>query len=83
MDFVYSSTIFIFTIDSNLDGAFLKVSLSFDCGILTPYKNERICSEYGDWVIPFYEYIFFFLGFRLPFSAFEIEVRKHAVIAPS
>lgn len=54
-DFVYSSTISIFAREGSLDGSFLDVGPSSGLGVLTPDKHERICSECGDFVIPFYE----------------------------
>lgn len=46
-------------------------------------ENERICSEYGDCPIPFYECTFQVLGLRLPFNAFKMKVIKHMVLNSS
>lgn len=83
VDLVYSSTIYVFARDGNLDGEFLNVCPSLDRGVLTPNEDERICNEYGYCVVPFYECNFSVLGLRLPFTAFDIEVLKHMVMTPS
>lgn len=83
VELVYSSIISIFFIDDNLDGAFLDVGPSSDSDVLTPNKNERMCSEYGDYVIPFYGCTFSVMGICLSFSVFDIYVFKHLVMTPS
>ena len=80
MDPVYSSTVSFFFIDGNIDGVFLEIGPSYDWGVLTSDENEKLCSEYGNCTIPFYECIFSILGFFLPFIAFEVKVLKHLVI---
>lgn len=83
MDYVYSSTIYVCSRDGNLDGAFPEVSPSSDWGVLTPYENDIICSEYGGCAIPFYECTFSILGLDIPFTTFETEVSKHLVMVVS
>lgn len=58
VDFVYSSSVFVFPSNGSLDRAFLEVFPSFDWGTLTPTKDERISSKYGDCGIPFYQWTF-------------------------
>lgn len=82
MDSVYSSTISIFVRDGNLDGAFLEVVSSSDWGVLTPSDNVRICSEYDNYIILFYECTFSILGLCLSYTVFEIDVLKHLVMVP-
>lgn len=62
---------------------FIEVGSSSDWGFLTPNGNERICSEYCDCTILFYECIFLVLVICPPFTTFEIKVLKHLVMAPS
>lgn len=61
------------------DGIFCVVIPYSHWGCLTPSENERICREYGDCDIHFYERTFLVLGFCLPFSIFDIEVLNHMV----
>lgn len=63
--------------------AFLDVGPPSDWGVLTPGKNDRICSRYGECATSFYECIFSILGLRLPFNVFEVEVLKHLIVATS
>lgn len=74
VDTAYSSTIFVFSKEGNINGVFLGVGTSSYLGFLTPSQNDYISSEYGDCVIPFYECTFSVLGLLLPFNAFEMEV---------
>lgn len=82
-DSVYSSSVSVFAREGNLDGAFLEVVPYLDWGALTFDENERICNEYGDYAIPFYECIFSIQGLRLPFTVFKMEVLKQLIVAPS
>lgn len=82
MDYVYSSIVF-FAKGGNLDGTVFEVGPFLDWSALTPNENERICSEYGDYAIPFYKCTFSILGLRLPFTTFETNVLKHLVLALS
>lgn len=71
---VYSSILSAFTKVGGLDDAFIEVGSSSSYGILIITEDERICDEYGDCVIPFYECTLFFVGLLLPLSAFELEI---------
>lgn len=75
VDFVYTSVVSFFAREGNLDETFLDVGPFMNWGVLAPSKNERICSEYGDCVNPFYERIFSIL----PFNDFEMGVLKHLI----
>lgn len=39
--------------------------------------------QYGRCVIPFHEFIFSLVGYRIPFNEFEISVLNHLLISPS
>lgn len=49
MESAYSSYVFVFTKEGNLD-----IGPSSNWGVLTPIENDRIYNEYNDCVIPFY-----------------------------
>lgn len=44
---------------------------------------KRICSEYDECTIPFYECTFSITGLCLPFNNFKIEILNHLMISPS
>jgi hypothetical protein len=55
-----------------------------DWQILTPGLGKRICSNYKPLgKIPMYQIAFEHLGYRLPFTDFEVAVFRHLDLAPS
>lgn len=83
VDSAYSYIIFVFAKVGGLDDTFIEFNPSSYQGVLTPTKDERICSKYGDCTVPFYECYFSVLGFCLPFTSFKKEVLKHLAMAHS
>lgn len=68
---------------SSLEGDFLDVGPSSDWGEFISEEDKRIRSEYGEYVIPFYECTFSILGLHLPFNDLEIEVLNYLIISHS
>lgn len=69
VDPVYSSIIFLFFKEGNIDGAFIEGGPSLHWGFLTSNENKRICNEYDDCVILFYDFTFLVMGLRIYFLA--------------
>lgn len=80
---VYSSTLSIFTTEGGLDNAFLKVGEQSLWGSTTPVEDDKICSEYDGCIISLYECFFSTMGVHLPFTAYEVGVFNHIMVAPS
>lgn len=80
-DSVYSSTLSAFTKEGSLDKVFLKMEEPFFWGSTIPVEDDIICNEYGGDTIPFY--VFITLGVHLPFTAFEVDVFNHLMVAHS
>lgn len=83
MDFVYYSNVSTFANAGGLDDSFMEVCSSSVWGILSPYENKRVCDRYVTYTIPFYECVFSFMGFRLSFTAFVMQIHKYLVMDPS
>lgn len=47
-----------FTCKCSLKRAFLNIGPSFEWGVLIPQEDKRICNEYDECAIPFYECVF-------------------------
>lgn len=45
--------------------------------------TKRLCSSFDGCLVPFHEFLFSRLRFRLPFNDFEVEVLNHLRITPS
>lgn len=82
-DSVYSSTVSAFTKEGSLDKAFLEVGEPFFWGSTIPVEDDIVCIEYGGDTIPLYECIFTTLGVHMPFTAFEVDVFNHLMMAHS
>jgi hypothetical protein len=54
-----------------------------DWEILLPKNADRICSRFPRDRFPMYEAIFKEVGFRLPFSSFQISVLEWLEVCPS
>lgn len=59
-----------------------KVGSPSDCKISRIPIDKRVCHEFKECYIPFYECIFEKLGVRLPLTTFENEVLYHLRIPP-
>lgn len=69
VDPVYSSIIFKFFKEGNIDRAFLEGGPSLHKGFLTSNENKRICNEYDDCIILFYDCTFLVMGLPIYFLA--------------
>jgi len=54
-----------------------------DCEITLPTTTNRICSRFSANHIPMYEAVFQEVGFRLPFSPFQMSVFEWLELCPS
>lgn len=63
--------------------AFIKMDSSSNWGVLPPEGDRKICIKYDGCVILLHEYMFSFIGFRLPFNDFEVGILNHSIISPS
>lgn len=80
--YVFSLSASIFTKEGNLDGEFSDVGEPSPRRAV-PRTKDKIYNEYGNCTIHLYEYIFSSMGVRLSFIAFEVEVLKFLMVAPS
>lgn len=66
-----------------MDKAFSDMGESLFWVLTTSGEDDRICSEYGNYIIPLYQYLFSTLGIRLPFNAFEVGIFNYLMVASS
>lgn len=52
----------IFARAGSLEKAFLDIGPFSDWGVFIPDEDKRICSDYGECVIPFYKCFFSIIG---------------------
>lgn len=56
---------------ANMESAYIDVGSSSDWFVFNVDSTKRICNSFDGYSIPFYEYFFSKLKFRLPFNDFE------------
>lgn len=57
-----------FACEGTLDHTPINVYPSSDCGVLSPYEDKRICSQYDECVILFHECLFSPIGCHFHFQ---------------
>ncbi|XP_058786440.1 uncharacterized protein LOC131661054 [Vicia villosa] len=72
----------------SLSGAFREVeergpSDELNFQVVCPSADERICSHFHGDSFAMYEYVFRELGFRLPFTSFQVSLLARLALAPS
>lgn len=68
--------------EGSLNKAFSEVRTSSLWGLTIPDKDDKICSEYGNYTIHMHAYLFSIWGVYLPFIAFEVDVFNYLMMAP-